>query len=136
MRSCSLLRCGGCGWRVSAGGIGVDLQRGTGMTLRLRVWLAVFLFLLIGDSCVAQTSTGNDRLAEEAHREFVTGKYSEAERHLSELAKRDPSNIYVQTYLGHTLFRQEKYAEAVVAYEKARDLERGGKKLSQDEHRI
>ena len=38
-----------------------------------------------------------------------------AERDLREFVKRDPSNIFANFYLGETLFRQEKYAEAVSA---------------------
>ncbi len=48
----------------------------------------------------------------------------------------DPSNLGAQLFLGQSLFRQQKFAEAVVPFEKARELEAGGKKLTSDQHRI
>jgi tetratricopeptide (TPR) repeat protein len=39
-------------------------------------------------------------------------------------------------YLGQTLFKQEKFSDAVGPYEKARALEKSGKALSSDQHRI
>lgn len=76
------------------------------------------------------------RLSERALQEFRDGKYREAERDFREITKADPANVYAQVYLGQTLFKQEKYAEAVGPYEKARALENGGKELSSDQHRI
>jgi predicted Zn-dependent protease len=39
-------------------------------------------------------------------------------------------------HLGQTLFREEKFAEAITPYEKVRSLEKGGAKLSLTQHRI
>jgi tetratricopeptide (TPR) repeat protein len=44
--------------------------------------------------------------------------------------------VYAQVYLGQTLFKEEKYAEAVGPYEKARELEKRDTPLSSDQHRI
>jgi predicted Zn-dependent protease len=85
---------------------------------------------------LAQGHESDEKLIEQAQHEYAAGKFAEAERDLREITKRDPSNIYAQVYLGQALFRQEKYAEAVVPYEKARALETNGSKLSSDQHRI
>ncbi len=75
-------------------------------------------------------------LSERALQEFREGKYSEAERDFREITRADPSNIYAQVYLGQTLFKEEKYLDAVGPYEKARAIEKGGKVLSSDQRRI
>jgi predicted Zn-dependent protease len=95
-------------------------------------WLAV---LLVAGVVHGQTgSTGS--LSERALQEFREGKYQEAERDFREIARTDPANVYAQVYLGQTLFKQEKFSDAVGPYEKARALEKSGKALSSDQHRI
>jgi len=44
--------------------------------------------------------------------------------------------VTAHVYLGQALFRQAKYAESVGPYEKVREMERSGNKLSSDQHRI
>jgi len=85
---------------------------------------------------LAQVSHSNEKLAEQARQEYSAGKFADAERDFRELTKRDPSNVEGQVYLGQALFRQEKYTESVVPYEKARELEKNGSKLTSDQHRI
>lgn len=75
-------------------------------------------------------------LSERAIREFREGKYKEAERDFRQITSIEPSNVYAQVYLGQTLFKEEKYADAVGPYDKARTLEKDGKRLSVDQHRI
>ncbi|HZQ18847.1 MAG TPA: tetratricopeptide repeat protein [Terriglobales bacterium] len=86
------------------------------------------------------TSTQNQpttkELAEKAQHEYATGHFADAERDFRELVKRDPNNIYAQVYLGQSLFRQEKYDQAVIPFEKARNLENAGIKLTLVQHRI
>lgn len=84
--------------------------------------------------CVGQQS--KDALAERAKRAFSDHQFAAAERSFRELTEADPSNLMAHTYLGHALFRQEKFADAIGPYERARALENEGKKLSQSEHRI
>jgi tetratricopeptide (TPR) repeat protein len=87
-----------------------------------------------GGQYLAQST---DKLADQARYEFAAGKFADAERDFREITKRDPANIDGQMYLGHALFRQEKYAESVMPYEKARELEkRSAGKLTSDQHRI
>lgn len=86
--------------------------------------------------CLGQSAESNEKLAEKARQEYTAGKFADAERDFRELTKRDPSNVEGQVYLGQALFRQEKYADSVAPYEKARELERAGSKLTSDQHRI
>ena len=92
------------------------------------------LSLLMG-AIYAQTAS-SATLSERALQWFREGKYSEAEHDFREVTKAEPSNIYAQFYLGQTLFKEEKYADAVGPYEKARMLEKDGKVLSSDQRRI
>jgi predicted Zn-dependent protease len=94
------------------------------------------LFFLGGALCFSEQSQSGEKLADQARQEYAGGKFTDAERHFRELLKRDPSNVEIQVYLGQALFRQEKYAESVVPYEKARELERNGGKLNSEQHRI
>jgi predicted Zn-dependent protease len=105
--------------------------------MRFRLLFVVCaLFVLNGDPCFAQNSPAGDKLAEQAQQEYVAKKFAEAERDFRELTARHPSNIYMQIYLGQTLFEQQKFAESTRPYGKALDLERTGSKLTSDQHRI
>src|SRR5258708_15517339 len=86
--------------------------------------------------CIHAQQAATEALAERALQEFRGGKYSEAERDFRELTKVDPSNLNAHAYLGHSLFRQEKFAEAAGTYEKTHELEIRGQKLPQNEHRV
>jgi predicted Zn-dependent protease len=85
---------------------------------------------------LAQNRPPNDTLAEQAKSEFLAGNFPEAERDFRQITKQFPSNIVAQVYLGQALFRQEKYAESIGPFEKARDLEGSGIKLNLEQHRI
>jgi predicted Zn-dependent protease len=78
----------------------------------------------------------NVALSERALREFKERRYSDAERDFREITKTEPSNAFAQAYLGHTLFREEKYADAVGPYEKVLTLDKDNKQLSTDQRRI
>jgi predicted Zn-dependent protease len=101
-----------------------------------RVLAVSFVALFASDLCFAQGAQLKEKLLEQARQEYIGGKFADAERDLRELVKRDPADIDAQAYLGHALFKQEKYADAVVPYEKARQLEASGNKLSSDQHRV
>jgi predicted Zn-dependent protease len=104
--------------------------------MKYRLRLVFVWFFLFSGSCLAQVPQSSEKLMEQARQEYVAGKFADAERDFRELAKPDPSNIEGQVYLGESLFRQEKYTESVPPYEKARELERSGTKLTLDQHRI
>jgi predicted Zn-dependent protease len=107
--------------------------------MKFRLSPIVIVFSLCASSgalCLGQSSLPSSKLAAQAKQEYATKKYSEAERDFRELTKRLPSNIYMQIYLGQTLFEQQKFAESAEPYEKARNLERAGSKLTSDQHRI
>ena len=61
-----------------------------------------------------------------AKRLYDGGRLAEAERSFLEITRHDPSNIAAQMYLGQTLLREEKFAEAIAPYERVRVLERAG----------
>jgi predicted Zn-dependent protease len=98
----------------------------------MKSWLA--WFFLVG--AVHGQIVPSAALSERALQEFRAEKYIEAERDFREIVKANPASPYAQFYLGQTLFKKEKYADAVGPFEKARALEKSGKVLSADQHRI
>ena len=89
-------------------------------------------------ACVAAGAqeTGAPAVLERAVREFRGGDFAAAERDFRELTKADHGSLFAYSYLGHSLFHQRKFNEAIVPYERARELERTGSKISETEHRI
>jgi predicted Zn-dependent protease len=67
---------------------------------------------------------------------YASGKLSEAKKIFEEIVRHDPSNVAAQMYLGQTLFREEKFADAIAPYEKVRALEKAGTKITLIQHRI
>lgn len=104
--------------------------------MRIHFCGVVTVFLLGLAPCLAQAPQSNEELMEKAREEYSTGKFTDAERDFRKLVSRDPSNLEGEVFLGQALFRQKKYAEAVVPYESALELERKGSKLTSDQHRI
>jgi predicted Zn-dependent protease len=100
--------------------------------------LAIFgiCFFSMAAVCSGQSDDGKSSLADRALQEYKSGQYSAAERDCREIVKQNPSNILAQIYLGQSLFKQQKFADAVGPFEKARELEAGGIKLNSDQHRI
>ncbi|WP_031498608.1 tetratricopeptide repeat protein [Bryobacter aggregatus] len=84
---------------------------------------------------VAQNPTSSE-LMTRAGKAFAADDFVAAERDLRAVVQMEPSNFDAQSYLGHALFRQEKYQEAIAPYEKALALEGKTKKLVMQEHRI
>jgi predicted Zn-dependent protease len=92
--------------------------------------------LLVGTHGAAAQGPHDGTLLQRARQEYSTGQYALAERDFREAAKRDPSDAYVQFYLGQSLFQEKKYADSIVPYERARDLEKGGSGFTLTQHRI
>jgi predicted Zn-dependent protease len=92
--------------------------------------------LSIAAICSGQSNERQDLIADRALQEYKLGQYAAAERDCREIIKQNPSNILAQIYLGQSLFMQKKYAESIAPFEKARELEMKGVKLSSDQHRI
>jgi len=86
--------------------------------------------------CAAQEASSKGALCERASREFSSHDYAAAERDFRALTKVDPSSLAAYAYLGHALFRQEKFAESIAPYEKAHELEQSGSKLSETDHHV
>jgi predicted Zn-dependent protease len=107
------------------------------MRLHLIILVRSFLLVLItAHGLAGQAPTSEDSLARQARQEFREQRLSDAERDFRELIKRQPSDIMAQIMLGNTLFRQEKYGEAITPYEKARELEHRAHVLNLDQKRI
>jgi predicted Zn-dependent protease len=84
----------------------------------------------------AQEQRSPEEMFKVARQQFASGKWLEAEKSFAEIVKQDPSNVAARMYLGQSLFREEKFSQAIVPYEQVRALERSGTKLSQTQHRI
>jgi len=100
--------------------------------------ISIFLccLVIVGGHAFGQERQSKAALAERARREFSERKYAAAEQDFRELTRIDPSNIYAYMFLGQSLFSQEKYAEAVEPYQKARELEKKQKVFSTTQRRI
>ena len=83
-----------------------------------------------------QRNSTTDRLAEKALQEYRGNQYAAAAKDFQLVAERDPANALAAFYWGQSLFRQEKYGEAIGPFEDARERERRTKALSSDQHRI
>lgn len=103
----------------------------TGMKLQTVVAAA---WLVIGLSAQAQKPEAE--MLRDAQRLYDSGKFADAEMSFITITRQHPENIAAQMYLGQTLFKEEKFAAAVVPYEKVRSLEKSGTKLTLTQHRI
>jgi predicted Zn-dependent protease len=86
--------------------------------------------------CPGQSKEQQNSVADRALQEYKAGQYAAAERDCRELVKQNPSNILAQIYLGQSLYMQKKYAESIAPFDKARELEASGLKLTSDQHHI
>src|SRR6185437_9498966 len=98
-----------------------------------KLWASLMFCSIV---CMGQSKDVPQDLGDRAVQEFRNNDWPAAERDFRELVKRDPSNIFVNMYLGQTLFRQEHYAEATTFFQKTRDLQKSGKQLNTTQDRI
>jgi tetratricopeptide (TPR) repeat protein len=106
------------------------------MNKRIDLLLAFAFFFASAFSFAQKSAEPNQKLTLQAEQEFASGNYADAARDFREVAKHEPSNIVAVMYWGHSLYEQQKYAEAVVPYERARALEKSGTKISDQDRRI
>ena len=100
----------------------------------MKLQAMVAIMLLGGISAHAQKTDAE--MFQDAQRLYATGKLPEAEKSFTEITRDHPANVAAQMYLGQTLFKEEKFAAAIVPYEKVRALEKAGTKLTLTQHRI
>lgn len=91
--------------------------------------------LLSGAIAHAQGPGGIDAL-QNAKRLYQAGRLPEAEKSFREITQHDPANVTAQMYLGQTLFREQKFSDAIAPYETVRALEKSGTKLTLTQQRI
>jgi predicted Zn-dependent protease len=96
--------------------------------------LVIMTLLLSGVSAHAQKL--ESEIFQDAQRLYESGKLLEAEKSFTEITRDHPTNIASLMYLGQTLFKEEKFAAAIIPYEKVRALEKTGTKLSLTQQRI
>jgi predicted Zn-dependent protease len=101
---------------------------------RMKPHVMVIVLLLGGASAYAQKSEA-ERF-QTAQSQYAAGQLSDAEKGFREITREDPKNIAAQMFLGQTLFREEKFAEAIRPYEAVRALEKSGTKLTLTQRRI
>jgi len=99
-------------------------------------WLRITLVVLLLAAPLALAQGPETDVFKDAERLYNSGKWPEAEKSFVDIVRDHPDNIAAQMYLGQTLFREEKFAAAVVPYEKVRTLEKSGAKLTLVQHRI
>jgi predicted Zn-dependent protease len=102
--------------------------------MNLQALAKVLLFAFL--SCLARAQKPEADMLRDAQRLYDSGKFADAEKGFAEITREHPDNIAAQMYLGQTLFKEEKFAAAVVPYEKVRSLEKSGTKLTLTQHRI
>ncbi len=91
--------------------------------------------MLLSGICVYAQKPEADMLRD-AQRLYDSSKFADAEKGFAEITREHPDNIAALMYLGRTLFKEDKFAAAVAAYEKVRALEKSGVKLTLTQHRI
>jgi predicted Zn-dependent protease len=100
----------------------------------MRLEAIVAVMLLGGLPVLAQKPEAE--MLRDAQRLYDSGKYADAEKGFTEVTREHPNNVAAQMYLGQTFFKEEKFAAAIVPYEKVRALEKAGTKLTLTQHRI
>ena len=99
------------------------------------------LHVIVATACLlaglsAQAQKPEVEMLRDAQRLYDSGRFADAEKSFAEITREHPDNIAAQMRLGQTLFKEEKFAAAVVPYEKVRSLEKSGTKLTLIQHRI
>src|SRR5579862_5733870 len=94
------------------------------------------LCLIFSAACLGQGKQPSGSTFTRAAQEYLAGRFALAEQDFQIVVNDNPSNIVGQIYLGQSRFMQKKYRDAVGPFEKARELEADGKKLTPDQHRI
>jgi tetratricopeptide (TPR) repeat protein len=90
-------------------------------------------------SVTALIAADNKKLSEELEKgrqAYIDHNYAEAERHFRQAVQADPQSLPANMYLGHSLFYQQKFKEAVGPYGKARELNASTKQLDQTNERV
>ena len=109
-------------------------RRNTSAKASIKLQAIAAVILLGGISTHAQGPEAE--MFQNAQRLYVSGKLAETETKFTEITRDHPANIAAQMYLGQTLFKEEKYAAAIVPYERVRALEKAGTQSSLTQQRV
>ncbi len=103
----------------------------------------MFAPLLLAGSLSLGICGENDARLAKAERQYEKGKvayvkkdYAKAENYFRQVTELVPDHLISRIYLGHSLFYQGKYVEAVREYERARITDKTPWHLSETEERV
>jgi predicted Zn-dependent protease len=97
--------------------------------------LCALTLVALASSVHAQSGGDTEAMAK-AQQAFASGHFQEAEKDFGSIVQAHPENYLAQAGLGNTLFREEKFAEAVAPYRKVLAAEKAGARLTLVQHRI
>jgi len=87
------------------------------MAMRTLRWCTALLAISNPAFLAAQSRAESaGQVFERGGAEFLKGNFASAEKLFRQAAQMDPAMIDAQEYLGHTLFREERYQEAIPVY--------------------
>jgi predicted Zn-dependent protease len=89
--------------------------------MKFRAIIVSTVWLLAGLSVQAQQA--ETEMLRDAKQLYDSGRMVDAEKSFAKITREHPANVAAQMYLGQTLFKEEKFAEAIRPYELARTLE-------------
>ena len=73
--------------------------------------MVVAAWIMVGIASQAQRPEAET--LREAQQLYASGKLVEAEKSFGDITREHPDNITAQMYLGQTLFKEEKFAQAI-----------------------
>ena len=101
-----------------------------------RILVLIAVAVLASGLPARSASHATEREFEKARDAYLRKDYVRAEKYLRALTESAPDFQFAHLYLGHSLFYQGKYKEAVPSYERARDLGAKSGTMTQDEERL
>lgn len=114
---------------MGSGKYGVKLN-----LLPIRLLVAVGLIALAPN--LHAVPPGPEREFEKAKQAYLKKDYPKAEKHLRSLLKDAPDFMFGHLYLGHSLFYQEKFREAIPEYERTAELGAKSGNMNRDDERL
>jgi tetratricopeptide (TPR) repeat protein len=105
------------------------------MRSRFGVLTALALALAVVVPSLGATDKAEAKF-EKAKKAYLKQDYRSAEKHFKSVAKMAPDHLFTRIYLGHSLYYQERYKEAIPEYERAAQINERTHELGSTEERI